>query len=41
MLLGEDPTHRMALMLDTALQNGLPPEAIRGLTAGLTPAVLV
>jgi hypothetical protein len=40
-LLGEDPTHRMALMLDTALQNGLPPEAVRGLTAGLTPAVLV
>jgi hypothetical protein len=40
-LLAEDPAHRMAGMLDTALQSGMPPEAIRGLTAGLTPAVLV
>lgn len=40
-LLAENPTHRMATMLDTALQSGMPPEAIRGLTASLAPAVPV
>ncbi|AGB27361.1 hypothetical protein Mycsm_07267 (plasmid) [Mycobacterium sp. JS623] len=40
-LLAEDPAHRMAVMLDKALQSGMPPEAIRGLTANLTPAVSV
>lgn len=37
----ENPTHRMAGLLDTALQNGVRPEAIRGLTANLPPAVSV
>lgn len=37
----EDPTHRMAELLDTALQSGVRPEAIRGLTAALPPAVSV
>ena len=37
----EDPTHRMAELLDTALQSGVRPEAIRGLTAGLPPAMSV
>lgn len=34
----EDPTHRMAELLDTALQNGVRPEVIRGLTANLASA---
>lgn len=37
----ENPTHRMAGLLDTALQNGVRPEEIRGLLAGLPPAVSV
>jgi hypothetical protein len=37
----ENPTHRMAGLLDHALQNGVRPEAIRGLLAGLPPAVSV
>jgi hypothetical protein len=37
----ENPTHRMAGMLDHALQNGVRPEEIRGLLAGLPPAVSV
>jgi hypothetical protein len=37
----ENPTHRMAELLDTALQSGVRPEAIRGLTASLPPAVSV
>lgn len=37
----ETPNHRMAALLDTALQNGVRPEAIRGLTASLPPAVSV
>lgn len=37
----ENPTHRMAELLDTALQSGLRPEAIRRLTAGLPSAVAV
>ena len=36
-----DPAHRMAGLLDTALQNGVRPEAIRGLTAQLPSAVAV
>ncbi len=40
-VLAEDPSHRMAVMLVTALQSGMPPEAIHGLTVNLTPAVLV
>lgn len=36
-----DPTHRMAELLDTALQGGVRPEEIRGLTAGLPSAVSV
>lgn len=37
----ENPTHRMAQLLDTALQSGVRPEEIRGLTAGLPSAVSV
>ncbi len=37
----DDPTHRMAKLLDTALQSGVRPEEIRGLTAALPPAVSV
>ena len=37
----EDPAHRMAALLDTALQSGVRPEDIRGLTAGLPSAVSV
>jgi hypothetical protein len=37
----ENPTHRMAGLLDHALQSGVRPEAIRGLIAGLPSAVSV
>ncbi len=37
----DDPTHRMAKLLDTALQSGVRPEDIRGLTTSLPPAVSV
>lgn len=37
----ENPTHRMAGLLDTALQGGMRPEAILGLTAALPRAVSV
>jgi hypothetical protein len=39
--LAADPTHRMAALLDDALQNGVRPDEIRGLLAGLPPAVSV
>ena len=37
-VLAECPAHRMAGLLDVALQNGLRPEDIRGLLAGLPAA---
>ncbi|MEN4397527.1 DUF4192 domain-containing protein [Mycolicibacterium conceptionense] len=39
--LTNSPGHRMAAMLDVALQSGLPPEKLRGLIAGRRPAVSV
>ncbi|MFV8169800.1 DUF4192 domain-containing protein [Mycobacterium sp. DBP42] len=39
--LAENPEHRMAGMLDTALQSGMRPEQLRGLIAGIRPAVSV
>ncbi|KMV18370.1 hypothetical protein ACT17_12210 [Mycolicibacterium conceptionense] len=39
--LSSSPGHRMATMLDMALQSGLPPEKLRGLIAGRRPAVSV
>ncbi|MCV7286146.1 DUF4192 domain-containing protein [Mycolicibacterium wolinskyi] len=39
--LSSSPGHRMAVMLDVALQSGLPPEKLRGLIAGRRPAVSV
>jgi|SRR5271166_3538703 len=39
--LAEEPTHRMAGMLDTALQGGIRPDEIRGLLSGIPSAVTV
>lgn len=39
--LADNPQHRMAGMLDTALQSGMRPEQLRGLIAGIRPAVSV
>lgn len=37
----DNPGHRMAGMLDTALQSGMQPDKLRGLIAGIPPAVTV
>lgn len=40
-VLAEDPAHRMAGLLDTALQSGVRPDEIRGLLAGIPAAASV
>ena len=39
--LAEDPDHRMAGPLDTALQGGVRPDEIRGVLSGIPSAVIV
>ena len=39
--LAEDPAHRMAGLLDTALQGGVRPDEIRGVLSGIPSAVTV
>ena len=40
-VLAENPHHRMAGMLDTALQSGVRPDEIRELLSGIPSAVTV